>query len=121
MARRLIPSLNRVLVEKLVQPKKSAGGILLPETSKQVSPTLFFPPSISRGATAASPCCFELAASVMGSGEGRGVFRSCSMRARVGVKLGAWCSCLECLISIASFRVLMAREQFVEITCSNDA
>lgn len=72
MARRLIPSLNRVLVEKLVQPKKSAGGILLPETSKQVSPTLFFPPSISRGATAASPCCFELAASVMGSGEGRG-------------------------------------------------
>lgn len=49
------------------------------------------------------------------------MFRSCSMRARVGVKLGAWCSCLECLISIASFRVLMAREQFVEITCSNYA
>lgn len=34
--RRLIPSFNRVLVEKVVQPKKSAGGILLPETSKQV-------------------------------------------------------------------------------------
>jgi co-chaperonin GroES (HSP10) len=37
MAKRLIPSLNRVLVEKLVQPKKTPGGILLPETSKQVS------------------------------------------------------------------------------------
>nr|ACL52852.1 unknown [Zea mays] len=45
MAKRLLPSLNRVLVEKLVQPKKTAGGILLPETSKQVAPssaTLFF-------------------------------------------------------------------------------
>jgi hypothetical protein len=37
MAKRLLPSLNRVLVEKLVQPKKTAGGILLPETSKQVA------------------------------------------------------------------------------------
>ncbi|VAH43272.1 unnamed protein product [Triticum turgidum subsp. durum] len=35
--RRLIPSFNRVLVEKVVQPKKSAGGILLPETSKQLN------------------------------------------------------------------------------------
>ncbi|EEC75324.1 hypothetical protein OsI_11699 [Oryza sativa Indica Group] len=34
-ARRLIPSMNRVLVEKLLQPNKSAGGILLPETTKQ--------------------------------------------------------------------------------------
>jgi chaperonin GroES len=39
MAKRLLPSLNRVLVEKLVQPKKTAGGILLPETSKQVAPS----------------------------------------------------------------------------------
>ncbi|KAL5210871.1 hypothetical protein ABZP36_006494 [Zizania latifolia] len=37
MAKRLIPSLSRVLVEKLVQPKKSAGGILLPETTKQLN------------------------------------------------------------------------------------
>ena len=37
MAKRLLPSLNRVLVEKLVQPKKTAGGILLPETSKQLN------------------------------------------------------------------------------------
>ncbi|GJN10864.1 hypothetical protein PR202_gb21838 [Eleusine coracana subsp. coracana] len=37
MAKRLIPSLNRVLVEKLVQPKKTPGGILLPETSKQLN------------------------------------------------------------------------------------
>ncbi|AQK98905.1 uncharacterized protein LOC103636392 isoform 1 [Zea mays] len=36
MAKRLLPSLNRVLVEKLVQPKKTAGGILVPETSKQI-------------------------------------------------------------------------------------
>ena len=39
MAKRLIPSLNRVLVEKLLQPKKSVGGILLPETTKQVTDT----------------------------------------------------------------------------------
>jgi hypothetical protein len=37
MAKMLLPSLNRVLVEKLVQPKKTAGGILVPETSKQVA------------------------------------------------------------------------------------
>ena len=43
MAKRLLPSLNRVLVEKLVQPKKTAGGILLPETSKQVLARLAHP------------------------------------------------------------------------------
>jgi hypothetical protein len=43
MAKRLIPSLNRVLVEKLVQPKKTPGGILLPETSKQVCRLLVVP------------------------------------------------------------------------------
>lgn len=43
MAKRLLPSLNRVLVEKLVQPKKTAGGILLPETSKQVLARLALP------------------------------------------------------------------------------
>lgn len=47
MAKRLLPSLNRVLVEKLVQPKKTAGGILLPETTKQVLARLAHPP----------PCC----------------------------------------------------------------
>uniref|UniRef100_J3LP11 10 kDa chaperonin n=1 Tax=Oryza brachyantha TaxID=4533 RepID=J3LP11_ORYBR len=36
MAKRLLPTLNRVLVEKLLQPNKSAGGILLPETTKQI-------------------------------------------------------------------------------------
>ena len=45
MAKRLLPSLNRVLVEKLVQPKKTAGGILLPETSKQVLARLAHPAS----------------------------------------------------------------------------
>jgi hypothetical protein len=52
MARRLIPSLNRVLVEKLVQPKKSPAGILLPETTKQVTPrwiSRFSSSSCSRG------------------------------------------------------------------------
>lgn len=29
--------MNRVLVEKLLQPNKSAGGILLPETTKQLN------------------------------------------------------------------------------------
>ncbi|KAL6841772.1 hypothetical protein ACP4OV_028284 [Aristida adscensionis] len=36
-AKRLIPSLSRVLVEKVVQPKKTAAGVLLPETSKQLN------------------------------------------------------------------------------------
>ncbi|KAM0908887.1 hypothetical protein ACQ4PT_015160 [Festuca glaucescens] len=37
MAKRLIPSLNRVLVEKVVQPNKTAAGILLPESTKQLN------------------------------------------------------------------------------------
>ncbi|RID46616.1 hypothetical protein BRARA_I03263 [Brassica rapa] len=37
MAKRLIPTLNRVLVEKILQPSKTVSGILLPETSSQVS------------------------------------------------------------------------------------
>ncbi|KAK2079589.1 hypothetical protein QBZ16_001984 [Prototheca wickerhamii] len=32
-AKRLIPLLDRVLVEKIVAPTKTAGGILLPESS----------------------------------------------------------------------------------------
>ncbi|KAL2630712.1 hypothetical protein R1flu_015398 [Riccia fluitans] len=33
MARKLIPLLDRILVEKVVAPTKSAGGILLPESA----------------------------------------------------------------------------------------
>ncbi|KAF6260744.1 chaperonin 10 [Scenedesmus sp. NREL 46B-D3] len=33
MARRLIPLLDRVLVERIVAPTKSAGGVLLPESA----------------------------------------------------------------------------------------
>jgi chaperonin GroES len=33
MARRLIPLLDRVLIEKVVAPTKSAGGVLLPESA----------------------------------------------------------------------------------------
>lgn len=40
MAKRLIPSLNRVLVEKIVPPSKTSAGILLPEKSSKV-PSLF--------------------------------------------------------------------------------
>lgn len=32
-ARRLVPLLDRVLVEKIVAPAKSAGGVLLPESA----------------------------------------------------------------------------------------
>ena len=32
-ARKLIPILDRVLVERFVPPAKSAGGILLPESA----------------------------------------------------------------------------------------
>ncbi|KAG6498052.1 hypothetical protein ZIOFF_045960 [Zingiber officinale] len=37
MARRLIPSLNRVLVEKIVPPSKNSSGILLPEKTNQLN------------------------------------------------------------------------------------
>ncbi|KAK6931038.1 GroES chaperonin family, partial [Dillenia turbinata] len=34
MAKRLIPSLNRILVEKITPPNKTASGIILPEKSQ---------------------------------------------------------------------------------------
>ncbi|KAJ6981993.1 10 kDa chaperonin, mitochondrial [Populus alba] len=37
MLRRLIPTLNRVLVEKIVPPSKTTAGILLPETSTKLN------------------------------------------------------------------------------------
>ncbi|KAJ9146597.1 hypothetical protein P3X46_028839 [Hevea brasiliensis] len=37
MARRLIPSLNRILVEKIVPPSKTNSGILLPEKTPQLN------------------------------------------------------------------------------------
>ncbi|OIV94293.1 hypothetical protein TanjilG_25662 [Lupinus angustifolius] len=37
MAKRLIPSLNRVLIEKIVPPSKTTAGILLPEKSSQLN------------------------------------------------------------------------------------
>ena len=33
MSKRLIPLLDRVLVEKIIAPTKSVGGILLPESA----------------------------------------------------------------------------------------
>lgn len=36
MAKRLIPTLNRILVEKIVPPSKTTAGILLPEKSNKV-------------------------------------------------------------------------------------
>ena len=41
MAKRLIPTLNRVLVEKLVPPSQTAAGILLPEKSSKVKSYFF--------------------------------------------------------------------------------
>ncbi|KAH9794713.1 GroES-like family protein [Citrus sinensis] len=40
MAKRLIPTLNRVLVEKIVPPSKTNAGILLPEKSSKASVVL---------------------------------------------------------------------------------
>ncbi|XP_076956017.1 10 kDa chaperonin, mitochondrial-like [Bidens hawaiensis] len=37
MAKRLIPSLNRVLVEKILPPSKTTAGILLPEKSSKLN------------------------------------------------------------------------------------
>ncbi|KAK3028559.1 hypothetical protein RJ639_039081 [Escallonia herrerae] len=36
MARRLIPSLNRVLIEKIIPPSKTSSGIFLPETTNKL-------------------------------------------------------------------------------------
>lgn len=38
MAKRLIPTLNRILVEKIVPPTKTNTGILLPEKTAKVLP-----------------------------------------------------------------------------------
>lgn len=45
MAKRLIPLFDRILVEKIIAPTKSVGGILLPESavSKVRRHDLFFP------------------------------------------------------------------------------
>ncbi|KAJ6802787.1 10 kDa chaperonin, mitochondrial-like [Iris pallida] len=37
MAKRLIPSLNRVLIEKIVPPSKTTAGILLPEKTTKLN------------------------------------------------------------------------------------
>ncbi|GAB4855955.1 10 kDa chaperonin [Ancistrocladus abbreviatus] len=37
MAKRLIPTLNRILVEKIVPPSKTTAGILLPESSSKLN------------------------------------------------------------------------------------
>ncbi|KAF9589944.1 hypothetical protein IFM89_029560 [Coptis chinensis] len=38
MAKHLIPSLNRVLVEKIIPPSKTSSGILLPEKTTKLNP-----------------------------------------------------------------------------------
>ncbi|CAN4105538.1 unnamed protein product [Withania somnifera] len=37
MAKRLIPTLNRVLIEKITAPAKTTAGILLPEKSSKLN------------------------------------------------------------------------------------
>ncbi|PWA64487.1 groES-like family protein [Artemisia annua] len=37
MARRLIPCLNRILVEKIIPPSKTTAGILLPEKASKLN------------------------------------------------------------------------------------
>ncbi|KAI7979300.1 hypothetical protein LOK49_Contig410G00003 [Camellia lanceoleosa] len=37
MAKRLIPTFNRVLVEKIIPPSKTTAGILLPEKSSKLN------------------------------------------------------------------------------------
>ncbi|KAH9610872.1 hypothetical protein KSS87_016961 [Heliosperma pusillum] len=36
-AKRLIPTLNRILVEKIIAPSKTSAGILLPESSTKLN------------------------------------------------------------------------------------
>lgn len=37
MAKRLIPTFNRILVEKIVPPSKTSAGVLLPEKTSQLN------------------------------------------------------------------------------------
>ena len=37
MAKRLIPTFNRVLIEKIIPPSKTSAGILLPEKSNKLN------------------------------------------------------------------------------------
>ncbi|XP_012472903.1 10 kDa chaperonin, mitochondrial [Gossypium raimondii] len=37
MAKRLIPSFNRILVEKIIPPSKTTSGILLPEKTSKLN------------------------------------------------------------------------------------
>ncbi|CAN1145083.1 10 kDa chaperonin, mitochondrial [Linum perenne] len=37
MAKRLIPALNRILIEKIVPPSKTTAGILLPEKTSKLN------------------------------------------------------------------------------------
>ncbi|KAF9594927.1 hypothetical protein IFM89_035491 [Coptis chinensis] len=37
MAKRLVPSLNRILVEKIIPPSKTSVGILLPENTTKLN------------------------------------------------------------------------------------
>lgn len=54
MAKRLIPTLNRVLIEKIVPPSKTTAGILLPESSAKVNKT--YPSSVSSNCLWVSVC-----------------------------------------------------------------
>lgn len=50
MAKRLIPLLDRVLVEKLAPPTKTVGGVLLPETASKVRDACRAQSALSGGA-----------------------------------------------------------------------
>lgn len=55
MSRRLIPLLDRVLVQKVAAPEKSIGGVLLPETASKVC----IPHKVSRGLRQRDTCEFR--------------------------------------------------------------
>lgn len=69
--KRLVPLLDRVLVEKIAPPAKSVGGVLLPESAVQkVRPCAlweagwFINSTGSRAQGASSSCCWGSAALV---------------------------------------------------------
>ena len=63
MSRRLIPLLDRVLVERIVAPTKSAGGVLLPESA--VTKVGF--PQHAAGVVPFTRCCSVAIGGVHGS------------------------------------------------------
>ena len=104
MAKRLIPLLDRVLVEKIVAPSKSSGGILLPESAAGKVLQSSHLPSEGCGSLECNGASFPICAGARGQ-SGRGRWRkkessrrshsTCSQRGRLCAFARVWWHAIE--------------------------